>query len=57
MAVLSATKKHRITLTEEELEALRDRLVPVSPLDYDLHTYAILRDLYGRFDHILLMSK
>jgi len=51
------SKKHRITLTEEEIEALADRLVPISPGDYQLHEYAILRDLYGRFTHILSRSK
>ena len=42
-------KKHRVTLSDDELVALRDRLVPIAPADYDLHTYSILRDLYGRF--------
>lgn len=49
-------KKHRITLTDQELEVLRDRLVPISPDDYPLNEYATLRDLYGRFEHILLRS-
>ena len=41
--------KHRVTLTDEELEALSGRLVPITPTDYDLKTYALLRSLYGRF--------
>ena len=48
--------KHRITLTTEEITALRDRLVPISAYDYDLHTFAILRNLYGRLDHILIFE-
>lgn len=47
------TRKHAIMLTEEELRALADRLVPIRPLDYDTHTFAILRNLYGRFTRIL----
>ena len=57
---LSATKKHHITLTEEELQALADRLVPICPAEYSPERYALLRNLYGRFTHILLgldMSK
>lgn len=50
-------KKHNLSLTIEELTILRDRLVPISPMDYDLHAYAILRDLYGRIEHIILRSE
>ncbi|MBA7570669.1 hypothetical protein ES708_12422 [subsurface metagenome] len=45
--------KHRVTLTDEELQALADRLVPISPSDYDLKTFSILRSLYGRFTWLL----
>ena len=45
--------KHQVTLTDEELKALSDRLVPIAPIDYDLQTYAILRNLYGRFQRLL----
>ena len=45
--------KHRVTLSDEELKALLDRLVPISPANYDLKTYAILRNLTGRFERIL----
>ncbi|MBA7576070.1 hypothetical protein ES708_17907 [subsurface metagenome] len=44
---------HRVTLTDEELQALADRLVPICPADYDLPTYSILRSLYGRFTWLL----
>lgn len=50
-------KKVRLSFTIEELRVLRDRLVPITIADYDLNTYAILRHLYGRFDHIVLMSE
>ena len=50
-------KKYRLSLTVEELIALRDRLVPIVPIDYDLHTYAILRDLHGRIDRLILRSE
>jgi len=53
----SSKKVHRVTLTDEELQALADRLVPIRPIDYDLPTYAILRDLYGRFTHLLAQSE
>lgn len=43
--------KYRYAFTIEELRVMRDRLIPVSPMDYDLKTYAIIRDLYGRFAH------
>jgi len=46
--------KITLRLTPEEAIALRDRLVPISPLKYDLSTYAILRDLYGRIDRIIM---
>lgn len=49
-------KKHTLRFTTEELIALRDRLVPISAMEYDLHTYAILRDLYGRFDTIIIRT-
>lgn len=47
-------KKYRLTLTAEELVALRDRLVPITPTAYDLHTYGLLRGLYGRLDHLII---
>lgn len=50
-------KRHRLSLTVEELVALRDRLVPISPTAYDRHTYAILRNLYGRIEHLLQLSE
>ena len=28
--------------------------MPICPVDYDLHTYAILRELYGRLDRKIL---
>jgi len=49
--------KHRVTLTDEELKALCDELVPITPNDYDLKTYAILRGLYGRFTWLLNKPK
>lgn len=53
MTIEKATKKHRVILSDEELKALSDRLVPIRPMDYDLRTFAILRDLYGRFQRLL----
>ena len=49
--------KHRLTFTTRELELLKDRLVPISPMDYDLESFSILRSLYGRLDHFLLNLK
>ena len=49
--------KHRITLTGEEVALLRDRLVPISPLDYDLRSFSLLRNLYGRLDRITVLSQ
>ena len=49
--------KHRLTLSGEEIALLRDRLVPIAPIDYDLHSYAKLRGLYGRFDHYCLTDE
>ncbi|MBA7573985.1 hypothetical protein ES708_15786 [subsurface metagenome] len=46
--------KHRMTLTGEEIALLRDRLVPIAPIDYDLNSFSILRNLYGRLDHYCL---
>lgn len=46
-------RKHTLTFTEEEIKALMDRLVPISPVEYDLQTYSCLRNLYGRFSRIL----
>jgi len=57
MTLDKAIRKHQVTLSDEELKALSDRLVPISPIDYDLKTYAILRNLYGRFEHILLAGE
>ncbi len=48
---------HRVTLTDEELKALADRLVPIKPIDYDLKTFSILRSLYGRFTWLLNKPK
>lgn len=48
--------KHKVTLTNKELEALQGRLIPIAPTDYDLETYAILRNLYGRFERLLQKS-
>ncbi len=42
--------KHRISLTGEQIALLRDRLVPIAPIDYDLPSYAILRGL-ARLSH------
>jgi len=47
-------KKYRLSFTEEELQVLADRLEVVSPSQYSLRTYTILRDLYGRFTSILI---
>jgi len=41
--------KHRITLSDEEIAIIETRIEKVTPVDYDLHTYALLRNLYGRF--------
>ena len=49
-------KKYRLNLTLDEVKALRDRLVPIEPYKYNQKTYAILRDLYGRLDHIAIMA-
>ena len=49
-------RKHTIRLTDKEVAALKDRLVPICPADYDLETYAILRDLYGRLEHLELTT-
>ena len=57
MTLDKAIRKHQVTLSDEELKALKDRLVPISPIDYDLKAYAILRNLYGRFEHILLAEE
>ncbi len=47
-------KKRRFTIemTQEEAKALRDRLVPISPLPYTIEVYAFLRNIYGRLDHL-----
>ena len=45
--------KHHIALTGQDIALLRDRLVPISPMDYNLAEFSILRHLYGRFDHIV----
>jgi len=45
--------KHHIALTGQDIALLRDRLVPISPMHYNLAEFAILRDLYGRFDRIV----
>ena len=54
---ISTTKKYRIILTQDELQALSDRLVSICPADYSLEEFAILRNLYGRFTHILLRDQ
>lgn len=48
---------HRIKLTGEDVALLKDRLVPIAPSDYDLHDYAILRHLYGRFCQLQHMDE
>jgi hypothetical protein len=47
--------KRRITLdiTITQAASLRDRLIPISPLDYTLDDYAYLRNLYGRLDRLV----
>lgn len=35
-------------LSQDEIQALEKILVPISPSTYDLHTFSILRNLYGR---------
>ncbi|MBA7699850.1 hypothetical protein ES703_108553 [subsurface metagenome] len=47
---------HRVALSDDELKALLGRLVPITPVDYDIKTFAILRNLYGRFERLLLKS-
>lgn len=47
-------RTHTLRLSDEEIEALKNRLVPIAPIDYDLETYALLRELYGRLEHIQL---
>lgn len=47
-------KKYTLTLTQEEAQLLANRLVPISPADYSLHDYALLRGLYGRLEYITL---
>ncbi len=42
-------KTVRVTLTLEELAMLISRIETVVPIDYDLHSFALLRNLYGRF--------
>jgi len=49
--------KHRLTFTDEELAVLEERLEVVEPMKYDLHTYAVLRNLYGRICHFRLFQR
>lgn len=55
--LLVKAKKYRLTLTDEELRALEERLAVVNPNEYDLHTLDTLRNLYGRIFHIRLRSE
>ena len=57
MKTISEVKKHRLALTDMELEILESRLERVNPNDYSLGYYAILRNLYGRIVHIRLRSQ
>ena len=50
-------RPYRLSLSLEELEALANRLVPISPSEYDLHSFSLLRDLYGRITHLILSAK
>lgn len=50
-------KKYRLTFTFEELKALSNSLVHIAPSEYDLHTYCLLRELHGRFEHLLLCEQ
>jgi len=49
--------KHRLTFTDEELAVLEESLEVVEPAKYDLHTYAVLRNLYGRIYHLRLHQR
>lgn len=44
--------KHKLTLSDEELDVLEERLTYVKPVDYTLENYALLRGLYGRIVHL-----
>lgn len=50
-------KNYHLTLTIEEVRALKTRLIPISPAEYDIETYALLRNLYGRLDHFDIHHK
>lgn len=50
-------KKHRMTFTDEEMAILEERLEIVEPMKYDLHTYAVLRNLYGRIVHLRALAE
>ena len=54
---MKQVRKHKVALSDRELRLLADRLVPISPLDYNLEDCSTLRDLYGRFEHLILMSE
>lgn len=45
-----------LRLSPEEAFALRGKLVPIRPIDYDLHTFSLLRGLYGRLDRLIEQS-
>ncbi|MBA7580031.1 hypothetical protein ES708_21917 [subsurface metagenome] len=45
--------KHKVTLSDEELKALILRVEVLSPMEFDLETFSILRNLYARFQRIL----
>lgn len=47
---------HKVSLSDDELKAMLLRLVPIRPFDYDLKTFAILRNLTGRFSRLLSKS-
>jgi|GEM_PF-4216437 len=48
---------HRLTFTDEELAVLEERLAYVELIKYDLHAYALLRNLYGRITHLRLADE
>lgn len=51
------TKRFTLTLDYHKAVALRDRLVPISPLGYSLETFAFLRDLYGHLDSFVIREE
>jgi len=49
--------KHRLTFTDEDLAILEERLEVVEPMKYDLHTFALLKNLYGRICRLRLHQR